>query len=1135
MNRKLLVASGILLATCISTHLSAQTNTELFGQNRIQLRNFDWKYYQSDNVKIYFYDRAGVELSRYIAEQMEKDLALIQKKMGDIVPNGLDIILYNCYDHFQQTNIGLASNNNIQNNGAGQVNIIGNKMVIYFTGKHEDIKRQLRSGLYSIILQKTLFGESLGDALRNSLVLDLPKWFSEGYLNYMVDGWDSKANSDWKALLMDPKQSKKFEELARIHPTLSGKAFWKYLIERYGERNVKDFIFIAQNESSLNTATKALAGTKIVPMFDSLVAYYKGVYDVDAANQLDVNAETPLITIDNNDPERSISSVKVSPRGLDVAYVASKHGEFKVLLQKSEKVDGISKNVISTVLSGGVINHNAKDDPDYPVLAWSNTGYKLGVIFKKYNLTYLRVFDAVKAKITNYIISDKKFDRILSFTFMEDDDMITFSAIKNGQSDIFEYRMKRSQVNQITDDPYDDLEPVYVSGGSRKGISFISNRPEPYINIKPLPNELPTGRMRGYFYNTTTKSYELMQLTPDVKGDVFQIIPYGPDNFSYLTNENGVVNRNVVLFKRNEWNKDVAVSIPVTNGNYGIMTHQYNPASKSIADAIKTNNGINVYFRKVELPAPFGDLQPVQRVQAQLSEEAFLNNSKKEVLIQERQTSPARANNAESTNDRISLDAAGNILQSKFAQDKAKQNPAENTAQNTPENADQQLKDSLKNASIEGRVMYVDSTYIKLRSLKYRRSFKPDFYSVRIDNNQLFTRYQNFSGNIYTPTLGGMLSASVYDKMEDYRFTGGYRLPIFTNGSAYFLQFDNFKKRVDWGLTYYREVRNQMATFEIGTASGSILMDYRIKPILNMVQGYASYPLDMTKSIRLNAGLRQDRSTVKSTDVISNYIENEDKYYITSRAEFIHDDTRMKALNIPDGLRMKLYAEYMYKLHDDNIYSSGDSLRNPRGGFFNVGFDIRNYTQIYKNITFAFRAAFAHSGGNEKVLHVLGGVDNALNARQANYPFGTNTYAFQSLTTSLRGYDQNARNGNTFGLINAEIRVPVFETLFRKPVQSTIWKHLQAVAFVDVGSAWEGLLPTVLGRSDDRQSVFKVPNTPNAPGQMTITLPYSGDDKLAVGYGLGLRTMLYGYFFRADGAMNINGQFRLHLAMGVDF
>ncbi|MBL7705457.1 MAG: hypothetical protein JNM21_07885 [Taibaiella sp.] len=1134
MNRKLLVASGILLATCTSPGLWAQTNTELFGQNRIQLRNFDWKYYQSDNVKIYFYDRAGVELSRYIAEQMEKDLAQVQKKMGDIVPNGLDIILYNSYDHFLQTNIGLASNNNIQNNNAGQVNIIGNKLVIYFTGRHEDIKRQLRSGLYSIILQKTLFGESLGDALRNSLVLDLPKWFSEGYLNYMVDGWDSKANSDWKALVMDPKQSKRFEELARHYPTLAGKAFWKYLIEKYGERNVKDFIFIAQNESSLNTATKALAGTKIVPMFDSLVAYYQGVYDNDAASQLDVNAETPLITIENKDPERTISNVKVSPRGLDVAYVAWKHGEFKVLLQKSEKVDGIAKNTISTIVSGGVINHNAKDDPEYPLLAWSNTGYKLGVIFKKYNLTYLRVFDAVKAKVTNYIISERKFDRILSFSFMEDDDMIVFSAIKNGQSDIFEYRMKRSQVNQITDDPYDDLEPVFVSGGSRKGIAFISNRPEPYINIKPLPNELPTGKMRGYFFNTTTKSYELTPLTPDVKGDVFQIIPYGPDNFSYLTNENGVVNRNVVLFKRNEWNKDVAVSIPVTNGNYGIMTHQYNPASKSIADAIKTNNGLNVYFRKVELPAPFGDLQPVNRTQAQLSEEPFLNNSKKDVLMQERQA-PARSA-AASDRNRVSIDSDGDLLQSRFSKDrdKAVRSEATNSLQSGSD-ADQQFKDSLKNASAEGRVMYVDSTFIKMRSLKYRRSFKPDFYSVRIDNNQLFTRYQNFSGNIYTPTLGGMLSASLYDKMEDYRFTGGYRLPVFTNGSAYFLQFDNFKKRVDWGLTYYREVRNLMATFVIGTPSGSMLMDYRLKPVLNMVQGYASYPLDMTKSIRLNAGLRQDRNTVKATDVISNYIENEDKYYITSRAEFIHDDTRMKALNIPDGLRLKFYGEYMYKLHDDNIYSSGDSLRNPRGGFFNVGFDIRNYTQVYKNITFAFRAAFAHSGGNEKVLHVLGGVDNALNAKQANYPFGINTYAFQSLTTSLRGYDQNARNGNTFGLINAELRVPVFETFFRKPVQSTIWKHLQAVAFVDVGSAWEGLLPVVLGRSDDRRNVYRVPNIPNAPSQMTITLPYSGDDKLAVGYGLGLRTMIYGYFFRADGAMNINGQFRLHLAMGVDF
>lgn len=1127
MNKNRFIALGIMLASCLATELKAQTNTELFGQNRVQLRNFDWKYYQSKDLKIYFYDRAGVELSRYIAEQMDKDLALIQKRMGDIMPEGFDVVLYNSYDHYLQTNIGLASTNNVQNNAAGQVNIIGNKLVVYFTGKHEDLKRQLRTGLYSIILEKTLFGESIGEALKNSLVMNMPKWFSEGYLNYMVDGWDSKDNSEWKSLVMDSSRSSRFEDLARQYPVLSGKAFWKYLIERYGEQNVKDFIFIAQNESNLNTATKALAGTKVVPMFDSLVAFYKNVYAIDASVQLDVTAETPLIKIENTDPERKISRIKVSPRGIDVAYVASKHGNWEVLMQKSEKVDGLDENRISKVVTGGYINHNEPLDPDYPVLAWSNTGYKLGVIYKKHETTYLRIFDAIKAKVTNYVIAQRKFDRILSFTFMEDDDMIVFSAIKNGQSDIFEYRLKRGQVTQITDDPYDDLDPIYVSGGSRKGIAFISNRTEPYIDVRPLPNELPTGKMKGYFYNATTRSMELLALTPNEKGDVSQIVPYGQDHFAFLTNENGVMNRNVVVFKRDLNNRDVAQSIPATNGNYGILSHQYNPASKSIADAIRTNEGIDVYFRKVVLPEPYGNLRPADRSQAQLSEETFLNNSKKDALIQERLQQRGATSDPEASPPG---DAApkGNMLQSRFTNT---QEPA-----SAEEKTDQQVKDSLAAVSTASRIMYVDSTFIRLRSLKYRRAFKPDFYSVRIDNNQIFTRYQNFSGAIMTPSLGGMLSASVYDKMEDYRLTGGYRLPILSDGSAYFLQFDNFKKRIDWGLTYYRETRNMIIPLQISTPSGAYIQNYPLRPVINIIQGYTHYPIDRTKRIALNLALRQDRTTLKTTDVVSNFIENEDKYYITSRAEYVHDDTRMKLLNIPDGFKFKLFGEYLYKLHDDNIFSATNSgERNRRGGFYSFGFDARHYTQVYKNMTFAVRGAFAHSGGNERILYVMGGVDNALNARQGSYPFGQLNYAFQSLTTILRGYDQNARNGNTYGVVNAELRVPVFETFFRRPVQASIWKNLQAIAFVDAGSAWEGLLPIYTDRNPNRSGTFISPNIPNAPSRIEVSIPYPGDDNLAVGYGAGLRTMLYGYFFRADAAWNINREFRLHLSMGVDF
>src|SRR5690606_7389661 len=192
-----------------------------------------------------------------------------------------------------------------------------------------------------------------------------------------------------------------------------------------------------------------------------------------------------------------------------------------------------------------------------------------------------------------------RFDRITGFTFMEDDEKIVIAAIRRGQSDLFEYRLKGGRMTQITDDAWDDKEPVFVSGGARKGIVFLSNRPEPYINIRPLPNELPAGPSNVFFYNTTTESYDLLQLTRGVKGTITQAIPYGSEHFAYLSDNNGIRNRYVVLFARDVANQDSAYAVPVTNFSRSILYHQYNPASAKVADVIQYGQSLNVLFHKL--------------------------------------------------------------------------------------------------------------------------------------------------------------------------------------------------------------------------------------------------------------------------------------------------------------------------------------------------------------------------------------------------------------------------------------------------------------------------------------------------------------------------------------------------------
>ncbi len=1131
----------------------AQTNVEVFGQNRVQYRRFDWKYYDADHFKIYHYDRSGRELARYVAEQAEQDVTAIERRLGGLFPERLNIILYNSHDDYEQNNIGLNSGLFLQNNNpAGTVNLVGDKLVLYFTGVHADLKRQLRQGMAQVVMERLMFGENFREMVRNAVLLSLPKWVTTGYVDYVVDGWTSNDDNDWKNILT-PEGKVHFENIAEYNPRLAGKAFWKYIAVKYGENNVRNLLYLTQLKSSLNKALMLSIEQKLKATCDSAVVFYRNRYEFEdqVFDDFDTTNILTRIPVKDNE-ERRIRNITVSPRGSDVAYVQWQHGEYQVILEQTQVVDGVLKKERSVILSGGVKNFNEYDDPDYPLLSWNNTGFKLGVIFKNRDKLRIRVFNSVKAKLENFRIPPSRFDRITGFTFMEDDDVLILSAIKRGQSDLFEYRMKGGRVNQLTDDAWDDKNPVFVSGGARKGVIFISNRPLPYLNIKPLPNELPSGGMNAFFYNSTTKSYDLLQLTRAQKGEISEAIPYGSDHFAYLSDQNGIRNRYVVLFARDARNRDSAYSVPVTNFGRGIIYQQYNPASGKVASVIRNGNVYDVLFEAIRIPKPEGSFVPKKLLPI-----TFVDGvgTRKSNLYAPSASAPAEERKEPLPPDPFKVET-GETFQSEFV--RRRRSKQSDSASVEPDAESNQLADmltlnrpadtllntlvsgttdtSVRETAVSGkRILYVDSTYIEMRSQPYRLSFTPDFFSLKIDNSVIFNRYQSYGnsgGRFANPTIGGMLMASLFDKMEDYRFTGGVRLPINFSGLSYFAQFENFRRRVDWGLVFMRQ--ENKFTYDFITP-GRILSEPG-KSVTSILQANASYPLDKVKSFRLYWGLRQDRMVIKVRDQWGLGLPTTNDYWTMSRMEFVYDDARNPTLNIWNGLRYKLFAEYMYKLHTDNeYYSVGDTFRvTKNGGFYNLGMDLRYYHKIYKNFIAAIRVAGAHSGGTQQIIYFVGGVDNDVNPKFGNAlpPSNKNNYAFQALSTNLRGYNQNARNGNTYALVNAELRFPILSTLLKRPIQSAILKHLQVVGFVDVGSAWEGLLP--LEQNFQRQYTARWPDN-KVPPIVQVYVPNYNDNGIAIGYGTGLRSQIFGYFLRFDAAWNIRKDFCWYISIGTDF
>jgi hypothetical protein len=1106
--RAIAVTMLCLLSVIYSNSLSAQANVEVFGQNRVQYRQFPWKFFDTKHFRIYHYDRSGVTLARYVSEQAERDIALVEQRMSGTFPKRFNIVLYNSYDEYRQSNIGLRYDNQIEGTATGTVDIVGDKLVVYFNGVHTDLRRQIRAGMSQVVLQRSLFGENFREVVKNSLLLNLPAWVSQGYIAYLVDGWDAAAESALKnELSAFPNTS--FYTLAERKPELAGKAFWKWVADKYGDEVPKTLLYAMQVKSSLNQGVKMTLGMKVIKAYDSCVAWYKTVFAADSLTQETPLADSALLSIAVPKDNGVIKSIRVSPRGQDVAYCLYKEGEYFIYMQKTA-----DEQVRSLIMQEGAKDWNEQtSDPDYPLLAWSTNGYKLAIMYRRKTETRLRIYNSQQARIENYIIPPNRFDRVTGLAFNEDNDQIIFSAIRKSQTDLYSFTLKGSRLTNITNDVWDDIQPQFISGGSRRGILFLSNRPAPNMNVPAAVNELPTGPMNVYFYDTKTQSPELLQCSYNKSGNLSQPIQYGADNFAFLLDTNGVQNKYVVTFVRKGNNYDSAVPVPVTNYSRSILTHQYNAAANQVADVLQMGDHYKVFFGPLLIPGKNAEpktLQPTLLRQNMLRKESEPQSS-------------ATGIDGSTGGGQAPVLKRGTTFQNEFGNDTS------SAALNITLRSDARRAD--RNNSDTDMVLnplIKDSTYLKLKSQNYRLSFKPDFFQARLDNTVLFTQYQSaglHGGQFANPSLGGLISISLTDALENHKFTGGIRLPVDFSGMTYFLQYQNFTRRIDWGAIFLRTANyyNYIVTYADSLGRPLLENEQQGKVTTNMLQGNVGYPLDRRRRIGATLGLRQDVLDFKAEDTLSLTFSPQAKtYWIMSRLEYVFDNSIMRVTNIREGFRWKAYGEYLYGLSGSN-----------KGGFFNLGVDFRYYKRLYRNSIFAFRFATAHSEGDQNVRYFMGGVDGWIRPKPGvnTAPVTDQNYAFQTLSTPLRGYGQNARNGSSFGLINMEVRVPILSTLMRRPIQSTFLRNLQLCGFTDAGSAWNGWVPN----SNSTSQNFPPISSPNTPVTLQVRSFQAGE--LAMGYGAGLRSTLLGYFLRVDAAWNIEGLKKpmWYVAIGLDF
>ena len=1112
------------LITCLSVfytmETAAQVNTVEFGKNRVQYQKFKWKYYQTENFNTYF-SQDGLGLGKYVAQVAELELPSIEEFVEYGLQRRVNIVVYNNYDEMQQSNIGLGID--WQNTG-GVTKLVNNKMIVYFDGNHDNLRRQIRQGLAKVLVDNVLFGDDLGEYAANQALLDLPKWLTDGYVEYAAENWSPSLDDDLRAVMLGGSYNN-FYQFAFDKPSLAGHSFWKYMADKYGKSKTTYFLYLARIYRNLNNASSKIAKKKFKKILQDFMVDVQAQYFKDIRGRRNTPKGQLSISEEIGKKDFIRFNANPVPRSFTYAVVEFKEGRYQVVLMENF----VNRKIL---LKLGVRTREDDKHPNYPILAWDGKGTRLAVLYNDKGKTKFFVYDLVnRNKLWQHEI--QKFDQIQDMKYMLDNNTLLFSGVRSGQTDIYVYKIDKQTFEQVTNDVYDDLDPSFVAFPNKTGILYSSNRPSALAATSD--DSLPGKRFNIYLVDNWNKS-EVKQISKmtDLKlGNARFPSQYNQSHFTFISDENGINNRYAGFFKTERAGLDTLVFIgdemlrnPPKNEVDSLLKEWNKTDIDSVGFVSVTNDSsyvfpITNYQSSMLETRTAGDNQQVSEV-IKFGDVKLLYRLRVDENTLRRRNVTARP--TEYIRKVIEEEKKASRKESSFETETdtlvKKQNDFFNTG------FDNEKTDSTKTGKMAGAEAAVkESALKKARVFEYRPPKYFMDYLVSGFNNVVFVQnkfqpYAGGSGPINLSNnnaLNGLIRMGISDLFEDYKFIGGFRISPDLNDNDVMFSFINQRKRLDWGITYFRSKAQSSVSTNIGTFNGKLFQNYYLATL--------KYPFDRVRSLRATLGPRFDKIVLNSEDPTSLRLPDFKTTYGQLSVEYVFDNTSNPAQNIWNGLRYKVFADVFSQISKPTNTSTGKFL-------YNAGFDARHYLPIYRNITWAVRAAGDFSWGPQKVIYYLGGVDNWLKPKfnDANKPDPDNTYAYQSLAVNLRGFTQNVANGNNDVVINSEIRVPVFTSFFNKPINNAFLRNFQLTQFFDLGTAWNGSYDKI-----ERPNVIYQA----LPSPVNIKIKAGGIGPFAGGYGFGARSTLLGYFLRVDAAWQMKGVFRgkpmWYFALGLDF
>lgn len=967
-----------------------------FEKNKVQYIKLDWQYLSSPKFNLYYHQNQG-ELPKISFRHLKETYSTLSTRFKFSHKSPIPLSIYGNTNYFAQTNI---ISEILPEGIGGFTEIFKNRVAVPFSGSYPEFKHVLHHELVHAFIFG-IISEKSGNTLLNNA--QIPLWFNEGLAEYLSTGWDTEADM----FLID--------RIIHSNIPIPGPELNGYMAYKGGQ----SFLLFLESSRGDTAFTKLLRGIKnarnVTNIFDKVykkslqelgtewVQQLKRLYWPEIGLRMEPTENAVQFTSRQKSKSNYNLQPRVSPDGSMVAYFSDKDDFTKILItdRKGKIIQKISQN--------GYGGYFESFHPFRSGLCWSPDSKYLAFVTKDDGTDQIRIIDIKRKRLYKKIVLH--LNSISTPDWSPKGNLITFTGLDNGCSDIYLYDMPSDSLQRLTETLTFEANPRF----SPDGENIIFSIQDTTLNTHGI---------------TTYGSNVFNLATVNIKTKKSRLITntvwnekqpgYSPDgkHIIYISDRNGI--DNIYIAPVDSIHKASAL----TNYIGSCSNPDWSSKDSSIAFTLFKNYGWDIWFIKKPLDKLLTDtLVPTQWVKSSRdSSGTFFHKVK--IPHSDSANAAGNSSGTDSTthsdlSDTANFASAPDTLSVSDSAADINTGISDSTSSSFLK-SDSGFTTKTKNLPPESAP---DSSSQTPSPLPYRLKFSPDLVTFGVGIS-----------TYYSPAGQALISFS--DLLGDHRITfAGDIQGNFKDYVNLFLSYEYLRKRIDFAIGGYFS-RNYSYESIYGeklfhdTETGAFIQ--------------AKYPFSLNSSLKLEIHSRH----IKRISQDSLNLTTESVAFLPS-LKYSFDNILWGITGPLNGIRAraKLIVSPPFDFVDDP--------------FISVNADFRNYLHLFKKFVWANRvflgASFALDDNAPARRFFLGGNENWIfyKVNTDEYQKNIHTSFYSDFAAPFRGWNYLDITGTRVALVNSEFRFPFIKEL------SVVWplplaiRYVTGALFVDIGNAWD--------------------------------------------------------------------------------